>query len=83
VTGLTRKVRREVARASGRPLVVILHPAEGDRPAVVEVKEKGRRAGFSAPVGAVFQMLAERAANMRRSSRRGARATSLLTGRAR
>jgi len=70
VTALERKVRREVARAGGRALVVILHPAAGEHPAVLEVREKGRRVGFSAPLGAVFQMLAQRSADNARASRR-------------
>lgn len=70
MTALERKVRREVQRDGGRALVIILHPAIGEHPAVLEVREKGRRAGYSAPVGSVYQMLAQRAADNARASRR-------------
>lgn len=61
MTGLNRKVRR----AAG-DYVVILHP--GQFP-TIEVREKGRRAGFSVTVGGLHTMLAMRAADIRTQGR--------------
>lgn len=58
MTALNRRVRREIP-AARRPLIVMLIP--GELP-LIEIREKGRRKGFAAPVAAVYVMLAKRAA---------------------
>lgn len=84
MTKLERKVRREVERLTGRPWVVTLEPADGAGGARIAIHEKGKPSTkLAAPVGSVYVMLAERAANAKRQARHGARRVSLLTGRAR
>lgn len=65
MTALARKVRRETP-STPRPLIVSLIP-----PGIIEVREKGRRAGFSLTVGSLYVILAERAASARKRRVRG------------
>lgn len=62
-TKLNRRVRREVP-AQGRSLVIEIEPHSSDA-AMVSVREKGRRAssGFRITVGALYVILAARAAD--------------------
>jgi len=72
VTVLTRRVRRSVSTRF-RPLVVMLHP--GAEP-TIELREKGRRSGFTITLASLFVVLAERAAAQaiaERKARRKAR----------
>ena len=72
MTRLERKVRRSVA-AGRRSFVVMLHPAEGENPARVEVRESGARKGHAVTVEGLYRMLADRAVENRRAARRGVR----------
>jgi hypothetical protein len=65
MTKLERQVRRAVA-AGRRELVVILTP--GETP-TLELREKRRRSGFAIPLGALYVILAERAADVARAAR--------------
>lgn len=78
MTKLERIVRRSLA-AGSRDLVVTLHPGHGDHPPLIEVREKGRRSGYTAPIASLFIMLAQREADRKLAARRGARRTSLRT----
>ncbi len=69
MTKLTRPVKRAV-EAGSRELIVVLTPGGGQRPALVEVREKGRRAGYAITVGSLFVMLAMRAADPKRAARK-------------
>jgi hypothetical protein len=72
VTKLMRTVKRTVA-ARPRPLVVILHPPIGDHPALIELREAGRRTGYTITLGALFTILAQREADRGRPARRRGR----------
>lgn len=69
----SRKVSREGSRLSGRPVVVTLHPATESASAEVEVREKGRHGGYRVTFGALFTMLATRAAGLAAQGRRARR----------
>lgn len=57
MTRLERKVRRAVG--DGRDAyVVILHPADGSMEASVEIRERGRRAGYRIGLGRLYTRLA-------------------------
>lgn len=62
-TKLSRRVRREVP-AQGRRLVLEVEPA-GAEAATISVREKGRRraSGYTITVGALYYILAAKAAD--------------------
>lgn len=69
MTDLTRILKRRVP-GERRAFVVILHP--GAVP-LVEIREAGRRKGFSAPVANLYTILALRDAERARAEKRAAR----------
>jgi hypothetical protein len=71
MTDLARIVRRRVRAAGRRGFVVILHP--GVVP-LVEIREAGRRSGFSVPVANLYTILAQREAERVRAEKRARRA---------
>jgi len=73
MTDLTRTLKRRVRAVDyrhQRGFVVILHP--GPAP-LVEIREAGRRKGFSVPVANLYVILAQRAAEQARAEKRAAR----------
>ncbi len=69
MTVLSRPVKRRVP-GGRRGFVVSLHP--GLVP-LVEVREAGRRKGFSVPVANLYTILAQREAERERAEKRAAR----------
>lgn len=70
MTILERPVRRTV-KAPRRDLVVSLSLEAGE--AVLSIREKGRRAGYSIPIPALFTVLALRNADNLRAAKKAAR----------
>jgi len=69
MTLLERRVRR-VVLSDRRNLVVTLLP--GAVP-MLELREKGRRSGYTVTLAGLFTMLAVRAADQKRAARRAAK----------
>lgn len=80
MTRLERKVKRSVP-GGRRSFVVILHPAEGERPASIELREARARRGYAVTVEGMYRMLADRAVENRRAARRGVRRGRVGAGR--
>lgn len=67
---LKKAVTRVAPRSSGRALVVTLWPATETSVAEIEIREKGRRAGYRVSIASAFTMLATRAAGLTMQGRR-------------
>ena len=68
MTILNRRLKRAVPDPR-RPLVVMLHPAHGELPALIEVREKGRRSGPRISIPALHSLLVRREVDGRRAER--------------
>lgn len=70
MTGLNRVLRRTV-EGGRRGLVVIMEPAQHGHDAMITVREKGRRTGYTLTLPQLYVVLAQRAADHKRATRRG------------
>ena len=69
---LERPVRRKVDKAARHTLVVSLVPSEA-LGGIIEVRELGRRKGFSIPLSNLYTLLAQREAERAIAERRAKR----------